>query len=187
MIKNNINKCLWQLGCLYEISLEWWTLDITWLWLQVSGGVPTGHAPHLPAFPALGPGLRLQLLRGVHWNLPRVPQGHQRRGYRYAWRRENRVTNITLTMTSSGHHLVFLGARGCGLLSASWRSERARPPGYPRTAPKLLDSVEISYVAFWNEKHALLIVSTPGRAKRRFKRVNSYDVRMNNVLQRKTF
>jgi len=47
--------------------------------------------------------------------------------------------------------LVFLGARGCGLLSASWRSERARPPGYPRTAPKLLDSVEISYVAFWSD------------------------------------
>ena len=74
--------------------------------------------------------------------------------------REHRVTNITLTMTSSGHHLVFPEARGCGLLSASWRSETAQPPGYPRTAPKLLDSVEISYVAFWNEKHGQCIVST---------------------------
>ena len=41
-------------------------LDITWLWLQVCGGVTARHAHHLPTLPALGASLGLQLLRGVH-------------------------------------------------------------------------------------------------------------------------
>ena len=76
-----------------RFSLEWSldmtrALDITWLWLQVRGGVPRRHAHHLPALPALGASLGLQLLCGVHWHFPRITQRHQRRGYRDAWRRE---------------------------------------------------------------------------------------------------